>query len=798
MSNIILNEIFDEEKLSIIIDNWDQLETIVGYGFDMKTRKKLNSVGTLTIFKKMLEKKKKTNEVVYSYSSRKNSGRMYSEYSLQGCRRNIRHTIARDFYYDIDIKNAHPTILLWYCNNNNIPCESIKYYIDNRDSCLNELMNIFSKTKDEIKETLLSIINGGDAKFDCSDAPSWLIDFYSQIQIIHTQITALNPKLLKEAKKKYGENYFNLKGSCINNIFCDYENTILQIMYQTCLANNIDVGVFVFDGMMINKENIHNLDELNDLLRKMEIAILNQLGMKVEIVNKPMDEYIDLSNFSKIEKEDEDDDDDDDDEEKEDEEDDRNKDKNDALFGGDDGLARIFYRHYAREFLNTIDAKGNGYYWCSSKLLWIPLKPIYIRNLMPSVIIPVLKRVLEECKSKNSKKFITELTRSIQKSSFRKGILESLLSLTKQEDFLTKLNISKFLLPITNGKIINLKTLEIRTRVPTDLFSYELDVDYTPNSPLTNARSFMNEISCNDHELDDFLVRLMGYFLTAETSDRSFYIFWGIGCNGKSTLFKIMKNILLQGYTGISKNVLIDNKSRSTLTPELEVLMYARLAVLSEIKENEKLDSSNIKSLTGQDVITCNPKNRDPIQFVPNCKMVMLCNDKPIFNIDDQAMIDRLKFIPFNARFEKTIENSAHCDFLTENKDCLSEFFTLFVQGANRWYNGCDLSPVNVMKDAMNQFVEEQDVIQQWVEECCEIGDNKRISGSDAWSSFISWNVENDGPKTSKQQFGKMLEKRFKKKKNNVIFYIGIELKVSLNQHYSESESETNNYRPPL
>ena len=773
---IALNEIFDVEKLKTILDNWEDLKDIVGNFRDSRTHNKVNSNGTFTILNEMYKNKKKTNEIIYTYSAKQTEGRMYSKKpSLQGCPKTIRHTISREFYWDIDIKNCHPIILLWYCEDNEIACETLKHYVNNRDDCLNELMNAFNQDKDTVKEAFLAIMNGGGVKFDCENAPDWFCRFFIQIKDLHQAICDLNPEIMKKTKKKHGAKYFNLNGSCVNSILCIYENKILQSMYQECLDLNAEVGALVFDGLMVRRDSNINLE---NLLRRLETRVKNDLGIDITLVEKEMDQVIDLSEYSK-----EDDDEEDEEVDEEDVEDIQNS---------HDGFARIFYRHFAKENIKTTDEKGNGYVWDAKTLLWIPTKSIHIRNQLSPIIVPILKSInkyllksyqtateTEKIDIADNIKEASHGLKDIQSSPFKKCVIESLVSLTNDPKFITKLNNeTKFLIPTKNGNLINLKTLEIRKRISTDLFSYELNVEYKQDSPLSNAREFLNDISCNDEELSDFLIRLMGYFLTAETSDRGFYIFWGIGCNGKSTLFKIMKNILLQGYTGISKNVLVNTNNRTSLTPELEVLIYARLAVLSEIRENEVLDESNIKSLTGGDVITCNPKNRDPIQFVPNCKLVMLCNDKPKFNIDDQAMLDRLKFIPFNGRFEKTIENNKKCDFLTENEDCLSEFFTLFAQGAYKWYEGHQLDPVLAMKDAMNTFVEEQDVIQQWCEDCCDIGTDYSLLLAKAWESFLNWNILNNGNTVSKIEFGKMMHKRFDKKRTaSNRFYLGLKIR---------------------
>ncbi len=67
-------------------------------------------------------------------------------------------------YYDIDIVNAHPEILYQYCKKNALETPNLKYYIDNRQDVLNEIMNKGNITKEEAKKLILSITNGGQIK----------------------------------------------------------------------------------------------------------------------------------------------------------------------------------------------------------------------------------------------------------------------------------------------------------------------------------------------------------------------------------------------------------------------------------------------------------------------------------------------------------------------------------------------------------------------------------------------------------------------------------------------------------
>lgn len=54
--------------------------------------------------------------------------------SLQCMFREVRNTIARDYYHDVDMANAHPVILRQFCDKLGIPCPVLASYIERRDT----------------------------------------------------------------------------------------------------------------------------------------------------------------------------------------------------------------------------------------------------------------------------------------------------------------------------------------------------------------------------------------------------------------------------------------------------------------------------------------------------------------------------------------------------------------------------------------------------------------------------------------------------------------------------------------
>lgn len=59
--------------------------------------------------------------------------------SLQNIAREIRHTIAGKYYYDLDLVNAHPVLLSQICAKKRIVCTKLNEYIENRESLFSQL-----------------------------------------------------------------------------------------------------------------------------------------------------------------------------------------------------------------------------------------------------------------------------------------------------------------------------------------------------------------------------------------------------------------------------------------------------------------------------------------------------------------------------------------------------------------------------------------------------------------------------------------------------------------------------------
>ena len=106
---ITLREQIDRKKLEHILKYPDD--------FDLSSRttkaRKLDKEGQLTLLKEYLARCNSNGEQLMDYQQRNNFGRYWisENLGLQNMKRRIRHTLCKDLMYDIDMKNAHPTLL---------------------------------------------------------------------------------------------------------------------------------------------------------------------------------------------------------------------------------------------------------------------------------------------------------------------------------------------------------------------------------------------------------------------------------------------------------------------------------------------------------------------------------------------------------------------------------------------------------------------------------------------------------------------------------------------------------------
>jgi len=305
-----LVETIDADKLKYIIDHFEEFKP------QLRWRERYEKLGIGKVIVNYL-KRCRHGKTRVDYRQNRGTGRFYSigSLSLQSIPREIRHTIARDNYVDIDMVNAHPVILSYLCHTFGFNCEALDEYISNREALLEQI----PESRDKAKQIYLAVTNGGFEDYSLIKEPSnHLRRYKDEMEKLHIHFSNLYPDActrVRDKKIEENNNDFNYKAAFMNSLLCDMENKVLLCMWKF-FGSPID-AVLCFDGLMVRKKDqekgvdttgqgvktVYDIDGCQTYLKKV-------FGINMKLKIKTMDEhlklpisvpehvYFDLSTFS--------------------------------------------------------------------------------------------------------------------------------------------------------------------------------------------------------------------------------------------------------------------------------------------------------------------------------------------------------------------------------------------------------------------------------------------------------------------------------------------------------------------
>ena len=245
----------------------------------------------------------------------------------------------------------------------------------------------------------------------------------------------------------------------------------------------------------------------------------------------------------------------------------------------------------------------------------------------------------------------------------------------------------------TPGGVLDLRTGECRAARPDDYMTKMTAVAPSgAGCPL--FLEFINTICGSDAELIAYLQRSFGYALTGVTSEHALFFGYGTGANGKSVLLSTIADILGDYHKTASIETFTASNADHHPT-DLAMLRGARLVTAMETEEGRRWAESRIKQLTGGDPISARFMRQDFFEFVPQFKLMVAGNHKPVLRSVNEAIRRRMNLIPFAV----TIPPEERDKKLTEKlKAEWSGILQWMIEGCLKWQR-IGLSPPKVVAD---------------------------------------------------------------------------------------------------
>lgn len=343
---------------------------------------------------------------------------------------------------------------------------------------------------------------------------------------------------------------------------------------------------------------------------------------------------------------------------------------------------------------------------------WMRTEPVIIRREISTRVYDEFKNVQQYYIAKSKEPESEEQKKAedvfkgmcrLKTPAFKTNIVRELMEpfYDTHNEFFDTLNEKRHLIGMENGTY-DLKTDTFRPGRPDDRITYstkcrypnldEISTQDTLEKKMGEINKFLQEILPNVR-VRNFVMNVLASFLSGDTNEEHFHIWTGSGGNGKSKLIELFESAIGDYGCKLPVSLLTGKRSASSAaSPEIAMLKGKRFACLQEPSEGSKINAGLLKEMTGGDKMYARALFTDPIEFKPQFKMVLTCNEPPELPKDDGGVWRRVKMVHFPAKFKPKDELTAADGHWNANK--------------TRWTPKDPMNPVYPMDETIDQKFE--------------------------------------------------------------------------------------------
>lgn len=363
------------------------------------------------------------------------------------------------------------------------------------------------------------------------------------------------------------------------------------------------------------------------------------------------------------------------------------------------------------------------------------------------------------------------LLNKVKNRPFKKLVMEECEDLFNNRDFEKLLDSNKHLICFTNG-VYDLEKLEFRSGCPDDYISFCTHNEYKPWSELQNTqeakelKDFLSKV-LPYADVRKYVLKLISSFLSGNTGEQKFHIWTGSGANGKSKLVDLIEDAM-GDYSSKLPVTVLTRKRGTGPAPEVAETKGKRFVSFQEPEREDTIQVGYMKELTGGDKICARKLYKSPIEFRPQFKTILCCNDLPEIPGNDGGTWRRIRVVDFPSKFVdeplKSNEHKKDTQIPEKIKKWAPLFGSLLIEMYAKFVKEGLKEPDSVLHYTMD-YQRRSDVFLDYIEENLEESENEGdvITFSAMYNHFKQWHIEYFNSKPNKNLFKEYMEKRFGK-----------------------------------
>lgn len=409
----------------------------------------------------------------------------------------------------------------------------------------------------------------------------------------------------------------------------------------------------------------------------------------------------------------------------------------------------------------------------------------------------VAKSIYNEAAMCQDQKGSLELSKWAHDSSNNSRLSAMVESCKSEHDFgipitFDVLDRDLFLFNVQNGTI-DLRTFEKLPHDQINLITKISPVVFDAGAKCPTWLAFLDRIFKNNKEKEKiigFLKRSCGYSLTGDTREQVMFFLYGSGANGKSTFIDVIQYIL-GDYAAATESNTFTTSRGDAIRNDIARLVGMRFVSASENSTESLLDESLVKKLTGNEKISARFLHQEYFDFYPEFKIWWGFNHQPYIRDNTNSIWRRILLIPF----EEIIPEKEQDKKLSQKLQAEAPGILNWMIDGLREYYVMGINPPDTVKNATQEYREDQDILHDFIKECCmtteDLTNDKMplrdlsISAGTLYSNYKTWYMFGGGAQKdliSITKFGKLLiELGFTRdRKSTGKVYHGIELKKTV------------------
>jgi putative DNA primase/helicase len=233
-----------------------------------------------------------------------------------------------------------------------------------------------------------------------------------------------------------------------------------------------------------------------------------------------------------------------------------------------------------------------------------------------------------------------------------------------------------------------------------------------------------------------YVQRALGYSLSGITKEQAIFVAHGNGANGKSTLLNTIKRVM-GDYSAATPFDTFEADSRNMYGNDLAALKGRRYVIASESEATRRLAEARVKLVTGQDPISCRFLYGEFFEYMPQFKVWLAVNHRPIIKGTDLGIWRRIHLIPFNVTFgqgDREMDKELDLKLAEE----LPGILNWLVTGYTFW-KSMGLAAPDTVQEATQEYKKENDHVALWLDDRTIRDAKSELSATEAYTDFRSY-----------------------------------------------------------